>query len=75
VFKLALANQPKQLTFKVAIQVEADERSYHAWCPALKGLHAGGRSREEALARAHELAELYLETLIDDGDPIPVGVK
>ena len=45
--------------------------AYHAYCPALKGCHTWGHSPEEALANIREAAELYVEDLIDAGDPIP----
>jgi predicted RNase H-like HicB family nuclease len=40
-------------------------------CPALPGMWTQGRTREEALANAHEAIELYLEVLTEDGQPIP----
>ena len=40
-------------------------------CPALPGLWTQGRTRDEALANAHEAIELYLEVLAEDGQPIP----
>ena len=42
----------------------------HAFCPALKGCHSWGHSPEEAPANIREAAELYVEDLIDAGDPI-----
>jgi len=40
-------------------------------CPALPGLWTQGRTREEALANAREALELFLEVLVEDGQPIP----
>jgi predicted RNase H-like HicB family nuclease len=40
----------------------------------LPGLHADGTTAAEAVQQAQELAQLYLEVLIEDGDPIPGGV-
>jgi len=65
--------KPKSLTFQVTFLVEPDENSYHAWAPMLPGLHAAGTTAKEALKSARELAQLYLETLIEDGDSIPLG--
>ena len=64
----------EQITFKIQVIVEPDEGEYHAYCPALKGLHTGGTTREEAYNNAIDAAIAYIETLIDDGVPIPIGV-
>lgn len=60
----------------VALQViiEPDEVGFHAYCPALKGLHTSGDTEEEALANARDVAIAYLDSIIKHGDPIPVGV-
>ncbi len=68
-----LGKQVKPLTFQVTFLVEPDEVRFHAWAPMLKGLHADGKSVKEALQQACELAQLYLESLIEDGEPIPLG--
>ena len=60
--------------FTVDIIVEPDEGEFHAYCPALKGLHVGGRTEEEALKNAMDAVDLYLKSLIKHGDPIPVGL-
>lgn len=57
--------------------VEADRfadgtPAYHAYCPALKGCHTWGHTREEALANVREAVELYVEDLIEAGEPVPV---
>lgn len=61
------------VTFQVTFLTEPDEEGYHTWAPALKGLHASGKTVEESLEQACELAQLYLETLIEEGEPIPLG--
>ncbi len=62
------------IEFKVEVVVEPDEDGFHAYCPALKGLHTGGNTKEEALENAGYAASAYLESLISHKDPIPVGV-
>ena len=62
------------IEFKIDIIVEPDESGFHAYCPALKGLHVGGDTKEEALQNARDAAVAYLESLIKHGEPIPVGV-
>jgi predicted RNase H-like HicB family nuclease len=40
-------------------------------CPALPGLWTQGRTREEALSNAAEAISLFVEVLLEDGEPIP----
>lgn len=63
-----------KIEFQLHIIVEADEDEFHAYCPALKGLHAGGITEEEALENAKDAAVAYILSLIKHGDPIPVGI-
>ena len=57
------------------VVIEPDEDRYHAYCPSLKGCRTWGRTEEEAYKNIQEAIELYLEALIDEGDPIPgIGV-
>jgi predicted RNase H-like HicB family nuclease len=63
-----------QIAFKIQVIVEPDEGEYHAYCPALKGLHTSGTTQEEAYNNAIDAAIAYIETLIEDGNPIPIGV-
>jgi len=65
---------PVVIHFTIDIVVEPDGDGFHAFCPALKGLHVGGRTEREALKNAADGAILYLESLMEHGDPIPVGV-
>ena len=66
--------EKEQFTFKIQVIVEPDEGEYHAYCPALKGLHTGGTTAEEAYSNAIDAAIAYIETLLEDGIPIPIGV-
>jgi len=69
----ASTNKPS-IEFKIDIIIEPAENGYHAYCPALKGLHLGGDTEEEALQNARDAAVAYLESLIKHGDPIPLRV-
>lgn len=71
---MSAAQRRTVVNFTVAILVEPDDDQFHAFCPALKGLHVGGRTEEEAVKNARAGAIIYLESLINHGDPIPVGV-
>jgi len=63
-----------KIGFQVEIVVEPDGDEYHAYCPALKGLHTCGATVEGALSNARDAAAAYIESLIKHGDPIPIGV-
>jgi predicted RNase H-like HicB family nuclease len=69
-----LKQRTRELTFEIVFFVEPDGDRYHVWSPMLPGLHADGATSTEAIQRAQGLAQLYLEVLIEDGDPIPVGL-
>lgn len=63
-----------KLRIKVEFIVKPDGESFHAYCPALKGLHVDGATVEEALENAETAADLYLQSLIEHGEPLPLGV-
>ena len=46
--------------------------AWHAYCPALKGCHTWGHTREEALANAREAVELYVQDIVEAGENVPV---
>jgi len=58
---------------KINVLVEPDGDLFHAYCPALKGLHVAGTSVEGAAELACEAAGVYLNSLLEHGDPIPTG--
>jgi predicted RNase H-like HicB family nuclease len=60
-----------KLEFEVKVVIEPDEGGYHAYCPALKGLHTCGASRAEARSNARDAVIAYLESLMKHGDPFP----
>ena len=53
---------------------EGRESGYVAYAPALKGCVSQGMSREEALKNIKEAMEAYVETLLEDGLPVPTEV-
>ena len=57
------------VTYSLAIEEHPD--GYLAYFPALRGCHTWGRTYEEAVKRSEEALALYLETLVENGDPIP----
>ena len=47
------------------VVVEPDEGGFHAYCPALKGLHAPGNTEREAVRNAKNAATAYLYSFIE----------
>ncbi len=64
----------KKIRFTATVIIEPDEGEYHAFCPALKGLHVGGRTVKEALSNAQDAVVAYITSLIKHGEPIPCTV-
>jgi predicted RNase H-like HicB family nuclease len=54
------------------IVIEPDEDAFHAYVPVLKGCHSSGDTPEEARRNILEAIELYVETLRDLGEEIPI---
>ena len=65
----------KTYTFKVV--VEPDDDRWHAYCPALEqyGAATWGNTAEEALQHIHEVVQMVVEELTEDGIPLPEGPK
>jgi predicted RNase H-like HicB family nuclease len=53
------------------IIIEPDDDRFYAEIPALPGCYSWGYTYEEALRNIKEAAELWLEILAEDGEPIP----
>ena len=62
------------IILRISIDVEPDEDGFHAYCPALKGLHTCGNTEEEAVDNAVEASLAYLESIIKHGEPFPAGI-
>ncbi len=61
------------LKLRVAIIVEQDGDGFYAYAPALKGLHVYDDTEEEAVQHAMEAIGVYLRSLAEHGDPLPIG--
>lgn len=59
-------------TYTALLEGPDDEGWIVVTFPALRGCVTQGRTRDEAIANAHEALELYLEALAHQGEPIPV---
>lgn len=62
-----------QRKFKVILEWDEEGQVYVATVPSLSGCFTQGKTREEALERAKEAIEGYLETLQQEGLPFPPG--
>lgn len=54
-----------------SLTIERHDGGYLAYFPALPGCNTLGVTYEEAVRNAREALTGYLETLADNGDPIP----
>jgi predicted RNase H-like HicB family nuclease len=48
-----------------------EEGGYHVFCPTLPGCHTQSDTIEEGIANIREAMQLYVESLIEDGLPVP----
>ena len=57
---------------KFTVVMEEGEDGYVVvHCPALPGCWSQGKTRDEAMSNIREAIELYLESLVARGEPIP----
>ena len=56
--------------FEVVLEPE-DDGGYHVFCPALKGCHSYGATKDEAIEKIKEAIELWLESAKELGIRIP----
>ena len=56
--------------FTVIFEKE-DDGGYHVFCPTLPGCHTQSESVDEGLANIREAIQLCVESLVEDGLPIP----
>ena len=63
----------KTYTFRVV--VGPDEGGYHAYCPALRTLGAvtQGATKEEALKNIHEVVQMIMHEIQEDGLSVPLA--
>jgi len=50
---------------------KGDDGAYHVFCPTLPGCPTQSETLEEGISNIREAIQLYVETLIEDGLPIP----
>jgi predicted RNase H-like HicB family nuclease len=64
----------KSYVFRVVL--EPDEEAWRAYIPDLeeKGGATWGKTKEEALGNIREVAQMVIESMLEDGEPLPPGV-
>jgi predicted RNase H-like HicB family nuclease len=61
-----------QSSYTYRIMIEADEdATYHGYVPALTGCHTWGKTIQETRSRLQDAMKAYIQSLIDDGEPVP----
>jgi len=60
------------MKFDFTIVIEPDEPGFHAFVPLLPGCHSHGDTLDEARTNIAEAIELHVESMIEDGEDIPV---
>jgi predicted RNase H-like HicB family nuclease len=48
-----------------------EEGGYHVFCPVLPGCHTQGETIDEGVRNIREAIELYIDSLVEDGLPVP----
>ena len=59
------------MSYTYRVIVEPDEGGYHAYVPALPSCHTWGKSIAEAREMVRDAIDVYLRSLIADGERIP----
>ena len=57
------------------VVIEPDEEGFHAYVPVLPGCHTFGDTVEEARANIAEAIELHIESMVRDGESVPLEWK
>ncbi len=65
----------RELKYAIILRPEPEEGGYSVSVPALPGCHTQGETLEEAIANAKEAIQVYIESLILDGEPVPEEIE
>ncbi len=58
--------------YQFTVVIEPDEGGFHAYVPSLPGCHTFGDTVEEARKNILEAIELHIQSMLEDGEPVPV---
>ena len=59
-------------TYTIILEPDPEEGGYTVTVPALPGCVTQGETIEEAIVMAKDAIRLYIETLIAEGQPVPL---
>ena len=57
--------------YTIILHPDTDEGGYTVTVPSLPGCVTQGETLEEAIAMARDAIRLHIESLIEDGQPVP----
>jgi predicted RNase H-like HicB family nuclease len=60
-----------QYNYTIILEKE-DTGGYHVFCPTLPGCHTYGDTYDEAIENVKDAINLYLESLKEHKEPIPI---
>ena len=58
-------------SYTILLHPDEEQGGYTVTVPALPGCITEGDTLEEAIAMAKEAIQLYIESLVADGEPVP----
>ncbi|MFL5586141.1 MAG: type II toxin-antitoxin system HicB family antitoxin [Ktedonobacteraceae bacterium] len=61
-----------EYSYTIILEPDPDEGGYTVTVPALPGCVTQGETIEEAIVMAKDAIRLYIETLIAEGQPVPL---
>jgi antitoxin HicB len=61
--------------YTIILDPDLEEGGFTVTVPALPGCITQGESIEECIERAREAIELYIESLLADGEPVPEEIE
>ncbi len=64
----------KPIMIKIEVCIDEDGDGYHAYCPALKGLHTYGATIKEARQNVKYAIQAYLTSVAKHNEPLPTGI-
>ncbi|MFN4295195.1 MAG: type II toxin-antitoxin system HicB family antitoxin [Thermoflexales bacterium] len=58
--------------YNFTVIIEPDEQGFHAYVPALPGCHTFADTIDEARANILEAIELHVQSMLEDGEAVPI---
>lgn len=68
-----MTKRVKITEINILVEVKKDGGCYHAFAPALKGLHVEGSTKKEAFKNAEEAIDVYLDSMYRENEELPIG--